>query len=1238
MDISANNLNYLSMFNYEIYTNILKNNFNNYLISNGGLYKKWTDIIKSDVSWNDTSSTNVIVTSFNKYTYVFQKNKDNTPAVFTVKYNNSQNKIHYIFDPDTFTFTMSFNTGMSMSDGYVIVNIQCPNPSTNVFGEFLDFKDICPYTILNICKNNLGDDMDFYTPLLKYTSPAKTKGANSFVTPIKKFNAIGNLSCYVIFSLRNVNNNYDGPCCEISIDGKKTQLFFNKDTKFVDTTLLQNIPASGINIVKIYNQMCTTDLEREYQYATLQDVTINKKQNRNMYYLNWGPNSNLSYNNLLIYDGHKNINNPVFSIVPYIFGLTGATQNFNINFNTDNTILNINSTASNKCISLNYSYNDESVQNSNYTIYLDKSTNLLLSYNTSEETTNLRVSDNTLSGRVGICNNTNIPISSNGLYLTDTSGCTMSELMLFMKDGEVLSTTDFNNISDDCKSVWESNNYTIPDPKCDSIVPYICKQPQYGSNEICGCYNNSSFTNNLDSDLVNTDRICIDANCSSDNAYKSIHTDASTCSSMCTSILDVKTQSYGRVNLNNVQMNSDCTNKANVDSVIFCGSGKYSNDARQCTANETCVQLVDGKTCKTRESIITKTPPCKTEFPVVVVSKDGVSKCVSTQASTSNCQSNDDCNDDGTYCDTEYNKCFPNPPKKILVTLILLFVGIVLVLNLFLFIFRKIKKEHFAISLKNIIITIAIAFFVTSIYYFTRKNVELYSKCIGSNICTQESQICVNSKCLCKIGYTIGKNNNCITLDNSGNKFICNTLSYLPNPIYIGFVLYSTVIDNDIYVFTSNNSVFKWNLESMTWDIQDNYINNYNIFYIYNGQKIPKQKLNKNSFFTYKNKVYIYFNNNISASIYVYDPTLDSSNQQIYNNIKGLTLDNGVIYNDILICVSNNYLYVFGGYDNNYINYNIYVYKLNDLDFNINNPFIIEYTYLKFPTNSNQIFSSDSDNQIYISNIDNDHLFSVFDTSYIENNTLKIISSNKFTLKSTTIQVFSRYYIYKSTKYVVFYYSDYNSAIPVIRIFNIKNTVDTFINIDNFETQTEKNMYRCLFQPPNADPTFGYTYTIGPNSFTINNFFFMVNEVGTIVKLDFTNNIESTTTGLYMNPCIPFGIASINTNYINQGDFITFYSGNNYSGEYLSLPYNANTVYTFGLGCSIPDIDNTIVYMQTIKSIRFGNSIDIPQYIYASKSCVSPGNNQDIDKISSSKVSELEEKYTYIFINPGFLQ
>lgn len=222
-EVNVKNLNYMCMFNYEIYANILKNQFKYYVNENGGLYQDWTNIIKSDV--NKTVTNVIDLSSF--YNYTIENG--------VLKQRNTDKNIIYTFDSSAFSFVLKNDRNSNMIVGVKYITIDTPKSLSN---RFSDLKDLCPYTILNTCKNNLGDDMPFYTTLLNYTNPRPLSRANSFVAPIKKFDAIGNLSCYMIFSLRKVNNDYKGPCCDVSINGRDYTLNFNKDTGLVDTAIL----------------------------------------------------------------------------------------------------------------------------------------------------------------------------------------------------------------------------------------------------------------------------------------------------------------------------------------------------------------------------------------------------------------------------------------------------------------------------------------------------------------------------------------------------------------------------------------------------------------------------------------------------------------------------------------------------------------------------------------------------------------------------------------------------------------------------------------------------------------------------------------------------------------------------------------------------------------------------------------------------------------------------------------
>ena len=1145
--------------------------------------------------------------------------------------------------------------------------------STPPIGSLSELQELCPYTILNMCKNNLGEDTEFYAQLLGYNTPQPKK----LIAPIKKFNAAGNLSCYVALSLRKINNNYEGPCCQIQTT-TNTDIYFDKTTGLMDTTGLDSFK-DNIKIVKIYNQMCSSDTKRckkdIFEFATLTNCFLKKTVN-NFYYIKWDKSGSMIYNfdDKLIDDSHENINNPAFSISSYFYNnKTQKSSDFSLSLTTDNTLLSTKYNTD--CISMSYSYDNSSVNNSynNFNIN-NKNVNSLFYYNTTKGDTSVVLSDNNNTKSSSSCPTTidYTQNPENGIYISfDSSGGTLSELLLFMKDDIKLSDTDFNNIVQDC-TVWTQTIYTTPDPKCDSVVPYICNNKNYGENEICGCYSNNSFVDNLESDLVNTDRWCIDPNCSSDNAYKSIHSDSSLCSSICTSVLDIETQKYGIVNIDNVQMSSNCTNKADIDSIIYCGDGDT-----KCTDNETCMNIGNGYECVKKKSILSN-KKCKDQFPVVIVSNDGKSsKCVSRYTSISSCQNNKNC-DNGTYCNTQYSKCFPNTPKSITLDIILIGVGIILLCYILLFLYTKVKSIPFKINFKNITIILFISVCVVSIYYLNRpEGVELYTKPIGSNICTKDSQIVINNQCMCKVGYLYDKETDkCIKLDET-TPYICNTLSYLPDPIYTGYVLYSTVINNDIYVFTSSNNVFKWNMYGMTWDIQSNYLNNYLSYYVNIGQTITEPVINSNSFFTYKNKVYIYFNNKVSGSIYVYDPKISNTeNQIIYNNIKGVTLDDGTGQNnnitDIVLCISNNYIYLFGGYDNiiNKINYYIYVYNLDALNNNSNpTPYSFNIPNLNFKnTGTSRIYCDDQVNKLYLYNVNraninqdsskNNNSIYIFDTSEISNNNFQILS--KTDISNNTSLPISRYYVYKNKKYIILYFC--NNNIEVYEIGNNINPIQIFIKHNTvlykylFSAFNKSSLCGNSFKQKNIKDinytTFIDTYT----TFTINEFFFVINNTGVIMKVDFTNkDISGTNNSLIINPCYPIGSTTINNNYNNKDNFITFYNNSNYTGTYISLPYNYNYIYiinntdscfnnkTFqNSNYNVINVAQMLPQTDTsgIKSIKFGNNINTPEYVYFFNTpCKIPFNNTRFFKSPTSNLYNILNNniITYICFNPDLL-
>ena len=515
---------------------------------------------------------------------------------------------------------------------------------------------------------------------------------------------------------------------------------------------------------------------------------------------------------------------------------------------------------------------------------------------------------------------------------------------------------------------------------------------------------------------------------------------------------------------------------------------------------------------------------------------------------------------------------------------------------------------------------------------------------------------------MCKVGYLYDKSTNeCIKLDYS-TPYICNTLSYLPESIYIGYILYSTVINNNIYVFTSSNSVFKWNASGMSWDLQDNYLTNYINFSLYDGLLIKESLLNTNSFFTYKNKVFIYNNNTVSGSIYVYDPTLNAEDQIIYNNIIGLTLDGK---NDILMCISNDYLYLFGGYYYNNLNSNVYVYNLNNIN---QTPYIVSIPNLQFSyTIGSKIYCDDQTNKLYLFNIsvtdvtlyNYDYYIYIFDTSNISSNKLEILSKTPLDNKIFDGSPISRYYVYKNNKYIILYNNNSN-----ICIYNINNiNKEPIINQQYTMYPTQTSLYQSLFAYDNLTLSIVNTNlnNYSHSSFTINGFFFVVNNMGIIIKLDFSQgDVDKIILfpNIIVNPCYPIGNITINNNN-NTDNLITFYTETNYGGSYISFPYDYNTIYLFkNSTSSIPSdlqclknyntqvVDTSLLGSVggSIKSIKFGNNINVPEsmiyqlyFLVLAGNCVLPYSVSP-NIISTSNIYDLSgiQEIYYVFFNPSF--
>ena len=748
----------------------------------------------------------------------------------------------------------------------------------------------------------------------------------------------------------------------------------------------------------------------------------------------------------------------------------------------------------------------------------------------------------------------------------------MSEMILFMTDGVNISADVINGLSKDNYNVWGGiTNLQGIDKRCDYLVPKACELDI--TNPICACYPSftdktslyvDNFINNLDkTGLTNSDRWCINPQCASSIAYKNnLSKKATTCSSMCSSTLNINPQKFGKIDMNDTQLFTNCTNKSyiiNTDSPIECN----------CKDNESCT--LDKNNKKICVPKVSCNLICNQGFQCVI-GNDSTQSCVSMIDSTSKCTSDLDC-ETGKKCDTNLGICIQNQPKLLLPT-IGIFFGVVIVGIIVFFIYKKIRKIPLDIlsygNIKIYIIIIITALISCLLFYFSRKKSEPYEKITkcntdeNCNVNSNYNSTCINNQCNCIIGYN---KPSCTLLKNA----ICTSICYLPHSTNAGLYYYTTVINKVIYAFSIYSSFKfdgnKWNeLSRINILFPGNIKNSQSGFNPFNIKSIlyfpdPKNQrltgLNSNMCCTYNNIVYIFvpdytflniqdhtssaYNNSFLLS---YDTSKDDITNDVPNSWSIITLDdqypnislhynnpdNTDMYNNVITCLVDDSLYIFGGYDNTTtkVNTSIGVYNLSNSKLNTpikiaNATYYYNYYAKAFASklDSNIIYilgmgtvNNFSDSSVYAYNINNNLFTNLFPSPPPP---LPINPPNTSVFLGG---VLSYYSIDEIGEFILVYFSNDNAINKNqgIKLYlNISPQLEKTYSLDTTGvtySNTIIQLYKNIFSP-NCYVSPLYQPFISSIScyFEMNSFLFLVSADGCIYRLtDYTNTDKITST------------------------------------------------------------------------------------------------------------------------------
>lgn len=189
--------------------------------------------------------------------------------------------------------------------------------------------------------------------------------------------------------------------------------------------------------------------------------------------------------------------------------------------------------------------------------------------------------------------------------------------------------------------------------------------------------------------------------------------------------------------------------------------------------------------------------------------------------------------------------------------------------------FSKIDGKYKEYLLKGIIVGVFFSVFFL-IYYIVNKTREGYTKMcndLDGKLCYYDSQCsgdfkCLDNECSCSVGLFDDMGTKCVVYPNitNGEESIMRNFPYLPSSVFGGIYYYSTVINNEIYVFSSESN-FKY--DGSRWQE----LNRFDLqmgFHPYEAippyKHLPDNqyneientlKLNTNMCCTNKNKVYV---------------------------------------------------------------------------------------------------------------------------------------------------------------------------------------------------------------------------------------------------------------------------------------------------------------------------------------------------------------------------------------------
>ena len=1109
--------------------------------------------------------------------------------------------------PSDFRLVFSIDDDQNLTENYYF-NPDYLNSSISISSmlPFQEWVSILPSLVLNICKRNLTEP--FYYNLVGYQGIIDNN--MSFTPPPYEFNTQYNDSVIIACSLRLVNSKYNGPCLSLYniTDNKYNDVFFDKNALMISYQSIINATGSTVLLLEtssfyiqtIYNQVGTKNFSNnsDKEQPTL---NFNKTNGVLIPYIKWTKNSYMTMTSYVTIDPTK-IVNPYFTLFSSI-GLFDSQDN-STKYN-DTNCTDISSDLTINCVGVD-KYNNIDLfksdrfyngidNNGNYIIITPAETNNsnklnnpcnlqkfnnFKTYNSTYVNTSLSMSEirkddiTTPKYKQTSVSLTNTTTTVNYLPNDNTlkwfsecnsknecfSSVIMSEMILFVTDGVNISADVINGLSKDNYNVWGGiSNLQGIDKRCDYLVPNACELDV--TNPICACYPSftdktsvyvDNFINNIDkTGLTNSDKWCINPQCASSIAYKNnLSKKATTCSSMCSSTLNINPQKFGKIDINDTQLFTNCTNKSyiiNTDSPIEC----------DCKDNESCT--IDKNNKKTCVPKVSCNLICNQGFQCVIAN-DGTQSCVSMRNSTSKCTSDLDC-EVGQNCDTNLGICIQNKPNLLLPT-IGIFFGVAIVGIIVFFIYKKIRKIPLDIlsygNIKIYIIIIIIALISCLLFYFTRKKYESYEKITkcntdeNCNINSNVNSICITNQCNCIIGYN---KPSCTLLKNA----ICTSISYLPHSTNAGLYYYTTVINNVIYAF-SNYSNFKfdgnkWNelsrINSAT--ISQQGFNPFNIKSIPYFPDINNKRLtglNSNMCCTYNNIVYIFVPDytflNIQDHIkpnksflLSYDPSIDNITTDVPNSWSIITLDkypnislwytsnNTYMYNNVITCLVGDSLYIFGGYDpaNDRINNNIGVYNLSTST--LNNPIVSTNTnYYNYYAKA---FASKLDsNIIYILGMGTNSNFS--DSGLYKYN----ISRNQFNMIQTspiknpdTSSVFlggvlSYYSIDKTGEFILVYFSNqYGKGSTQGIKLNLNTSQQTPPStpyyIDSTGVKNNNVIYSLYYNIFSSTCTKPPTYQPFISSiscyFEMNSFLFLVSADGCIYRLtDYTNTNTVTST------------------------------------------------------------------------------------------------------------------------------